>query len=309
MQHVVIGMVETPGSQRDDVKLADIITQVNPDYKQSGLIKVRQWLFAFCSCFHPHERDLERLCQDEGALLPPLREKGRKTLVLDLDETLVHSVFEAAGKHDVVLQIDINSRPLTIYVNIRPGVQEFLTRMAESYEVVVYTASLGKYANPLLDKMDPTGRVTSRLFRESCVFTGNGYVKDLRRLGRDLKGVIIVDVSSMQNSPASYALQPENAVPITSWYEDPLDQELYRLIPVLDRLSKVEDVRQHIKSALTPSPTDSNSSHPELSLDRSFQLPKHPPRRRRSLNLNRGDFNSPMHAGSKRFDWDLNAKL
>jgi len=188
-------MVDMPRSQRDDVKLADIITQVNPDYKQPSLLRVRQWLFAFCSCFQPHDRDLERLCQDEGFLLPPVHEPGRKTLVLDLDETLVHSVFESAGKHDIVMQIDFNGRALTIYVNIRPYVQEFLTRVAELYEVVVYTASLAKYANPLMDKIDPTGKVTGRLFRESCVYTGNGYVKDLRRLGRDLKGTIIVDVT------------------------------------------------------------------------------------------------------------------
>lgn len=183
-----------PGSQRDDVKLADIITQVNPDYKQPSMLRVRQWLLAFCSCFQPHSRDLERLCQDEGFLLPPLLLPGRKTLVLDLDETLVHSIFESAGKHEITLTIDFNNHPLTIYVNVRPYMKEFMERVSELYEVVIFTASLAKYANPLLDKMGLAGKLEGRLFRESCVYSGNGYVKDLRRLGRDLKGVIIVDV-------------------------------------------------------------------------------------------------------------------
>lgn len=49
----------------------------------------------------------------------------------------------------------------------------------------------------------------ARLFRESCVYHGGNYVKDLNKLGRDLQKIIIVD-----NSPASYIFHPENAVSI-----------------------------------------------------------------------------------------------
>lgn len=48
----------------------------------------------------------------------------------------------------------------------------------------------------------------ARLFRESCVYHGGNYVKDLNKLGRDLQKIVIVD-----NSPASYIFHPENAVP------------------------------------------------------------------------------------------------
>lgn len=71
------------------------------------------------------------------------------------------------------------------------------------------------------------------------------YVKDLSRLGRDMRHVIIVD-----NSPFAYSLQPENAIPIKSWFDDQTDRELYELLPILEELSKVEDVPQVLRQAL-----------------------------------------------------------
>lgn len=115
--------------------------------------------------------------------------------------------------------------------------------MAEHYELVIYTASLSKYADPLLDWLDPEGLCSYRLYREHCTFYNGIFVKDLSRLARDLKDTIIID-----NSPASYLMHPECALPITSWYDDMADTELYLLTPILNSLSKVEDVRDYIKS-------------------------------------------------------------
>ena len=56
-----------------------------------------------------------------------------------------------------------------------------------------------------------------------------------------MKDSIIID-----NSPTSYMLQPECALPILSWYDDPKDRALYDLIPLLIELSKVEDIREAI---------------------------------------------------------------
>lgn len=67
------------------------------------------------------------------------------------------------------------------------------------------------------------------------------YVKDLSKLGRDLKNVIIVD-----NNPDAYLWHKENAIPIRSWYDDQNDCELKDLIPILQKLAKVEDVRKYI---------------------------------------------------------------
>ena len=80
--------------------------------------------------------------------------RGRKTLVLDLDETLVHSSFKTSKNPDIVLPIDIEGRVCHVYVLVRPGCIKFLSEMAKYYEVVIFTASLSKYAIPLMDILD-----------------------------------------------------------------------------------------------------------------------------------------------------------
>ena len=89
-------------------------------------------------------------------LLKPQKQEliGKKTLVLDLDETLVHSSFKAPKKPDIVLPVDIEGRVCHVYVLVRPGCVKFLNEMAKYYEVVIFTASLSKYADPLMDILD-----------------------------------------------------------------------------------------------------------------------------------------------------------
>ena len=174
-------------------------------------------------------------------LLPP-QSSNKKTLVLDLDETLVHSQFMTFSEpSDVVIKIEIENEIHDIHVMVRPGVKEFLEKMDKLYEIVIFTASVSKYADPLLDIIDKKGYCPFRLFREHCSLINTTFVKDLQRLGRDLKNIIIVD-----NSPLSYSLHPENGLPILTWFEDKEDRELYSIIPVLVFLSTVPDVRDFI---------------------------------------------------------------
>lgn len=111
--------------------------------------------------------------------------------------------------------------------------------MSKCYEIVFFTASLSKYAKPLLEKIDKNSVAAAHLYRGSCLYYKDQYIKDLSFLGRDLSKTIIVD-----NSPMAYCLQPENAVPIKSWFDDPNDNELLDLIPILEALTKVKDVRE-----------------------------------------------------------------
>jgi len=162
---------------------------------------------------------------------------GRKTLVLDLDETLIHSSFRVVHTADIIISVELEGEYHRVFVQKRPHVDEFLLKVAQVFEVVVYTASMAKYANPLLDELDRDCVVTFRLFREACTKQPNGYVKDLSKLGRNLKDVIIVD-----NSPTCYSFQPNNAIPISTWRDDPLDHELMDLVPILYSLKDVEDI-------------------------------------------------------------------
>ena len=125
-----------------------------------------------------------------------------------------------------------------MYVAKRPGVDEFLTEMAKHYEIVIYTASLNKYADPLLDLLDPNRLIRTRLFRESCVYYAGNYVKDLSLLDRDLSQAIIID-----NSPSSYSFHPENAIDCTSFIDDPTDRELDQIAAFLVGVKDVKDVR------------------------------------------------------------------
>ncbi|KAF2400628.1 NIF-domain-containing protein [Trichodelitschia bisporula] len=174
-------------------------------------------------------------------LLPGIRPEhsGRKTLVLDLDETLVHSSFKILHQADFTIPVEIEGQYHNVYVIKRPGVDTFLKRMGEIYEVVVFTASVSKYGDPLLDQLDIHNVVHHRLFRESCYNHQGNYVKDLSQMGRDLKDTIIID-----NSPTSYIFHPQHAVPISSWFSDAHDNELLDLIPVLEDLAgpQVRDV-------------------------------------------------------------------
>jgi len=104
--------------------------------------------------------------------------------------------------------------------------------MAKIYEVIIYTASLSKYADTLMDMMDPKGYCTARLFREHCAFVNGVFVKDMSVLGRDMKDTILID-----NSPTSYMLQPECGLPILSWYEDPSDTVLLDYMPMLSEMA------------------------------------------------------------------------
>lgn len=85
-------------------------------------------------------------------------------MVLDLDETLVHSSFKARPafwpancvlisqqlipQADYVVPVEIEWQWHNVYVIKRPGVDAFLKRMGELYEIVVFTASLSKVCHP-----------------------------------------------------------------------------------------------------------------------------------------------------------------
>lgn len=139
------------------------------------------------------------------------------------------------------MRIVVEGRPIQVFVLIRPGVQFFLQKLASIYEIVLYTASMSIYANPLVDTLDQDSLIPMRLYREHCFSFQGSYIKDLSLLARDMKDVIIVD-----NSPNAYFFHNENAVPILSWYDDPDDRCLFEMIPLLEALSQVPDVRSVI---------------------------------------------------------------
>eukprot|EP01130_Rhizamoeba_saxonica_P006905 TRINITY_DN276_c0_g1_i2.p1 TRINITY_DN276_c0_g1~~TRINITY_DN276_c0_g1_i2.p1 ORF type:complete len:289 (-),score=70.01 TRINITY_DN276_c0_g1_i2:73-939(-) len=182
-------------------------------------------------------------------MLPPQNDSGKITLVLDLDETLVHCDVESPEGADFSFDLTEDDGSYVVYCRKRPGVDAFLEKVAEIFELVVFTASTQEYADQILDVLDPKGLIKYRLYRESCTFVEGNYIKDLSLLGREISRVAIVD-----NSPHVFGYQLDNGIPILSWYFENDDCELHKLLPFLERLIQTDnkdlyfDVRTLIRS-------------------------------------------------------------
>lgn len=166
----------------------------------------------------------------------------KKTVVFDLDETLVHCPQRIVSEPSAVVKVTFpNGEIVDAPVNIRPFAVECLKAASKNYEVIVFTASHQCYADAVLNYLDPENKyIYLRLYRDSCIQVNGMFVKDLRILkNRSLKDIIIID-----NATHSFAYQIENGVPIISWYDDPNDKELKNLIEYLQILTCVNDVRE-----------------------------------------------------------------
>jgi Dullard-like phosphatase family protein len=169
---------------------------------------------------------------------------GRNVLVLDLDETLVHSSHSkehfspALGDKEVAVE-DAQGRVHPVYVKLRPHLMTFLLHVSRMFEVVVFTAGLQAYAEAVMRCLDPLQQLYHHLLtRAHCTVMGSGsFVKDLSFLGRPLNRVIIID-----NSPVAYVLQPRNAIPCTTWLGDPTDNELQEILQLLHHCALCTDV-------------------------------------------------------------------
>ncbi|EGC29663.1 hypothetical protein DICPUDRAFT_95899 [Dictyostelium purpureum] len=164
----------------------------------------------------------------------------RKTLILDLDETLVHSTMKPVSHHHLTVNVLIESSYCTFYVIKRPHVDYFIQKVSQWYDVVIFTASMQQYADPLLDQLDVNKVFKKRLFRDSCLEKDGNYIKDLSMINQDLTSTIIID-----NSPIAYSNNLENALPIDNWMGDmeSNDTSLLNLLPFLEIIRNVTDVR------------------------------------------------------------------
>ncbi|XP_021955386.1 CTD nuclear envelope phosphatase 1 [Folsomia candida] len=171
----------------------------------------------------------------------------RKVLVLDLDETLIHSHHDGVQRQtvkpgtppDFILKVTIERHPVRFFVHKRPHVDFFLDVVSKWYDLVVFTASMEIYGAGVADKLDANRKILhTRYYRQHCTLDLGSYTKDLSNISHDLSSIFILD-----NSPGAYRSYPANAMPIKSWFSDPSDTALLNLLPVLDALRFTQDVR------------------------------------------------------------------
>lgn len=185
--------------------------------------------------------------KDKLVFLPRQRE-NRKTLIFDMDETLIHCVDNIEEDNpQFIIKVQIDGEEVDAGINIRPFALECLEAVNQKFEVVVFTASHQTYADAVLDFLDPDGDlIQKRLYRSSWYETEEGiYIKDLRIFAnRRMCDLIIVD-----NAVYSFGFQLNNGIPIIPFYDDPNDEELFHLVPFLEILATWTDIREKNKEA------------------------------------------------------------
>ena len=161
--------------------------------------------------------------------LPEINPKFKYTLVLDIDETIIHYFFT--------------------YINgmffVRPYVYEFLNELNKYYEIVTFTAGTKDYADNILNLLDTNDNLIKyRLYRHHTTIMGCNVFKDLMRLGRDMSKIIIID-----NLKDNFKLQPNNGLFIKTWTSDINDNQLFDLEKILKDIAlfEVDDVRPVIE--------------------------------------------------------------
>lgn len=232
-------------------KSQSLVPTVDPEYKQ----KVSRWLFSKNSLNSLPKQDVlkhiehmrkdyeearrfQRPAQPLNKVILSKIDKskleadiGKKFLVLDLDETLVHAKFEGDSANQKVFD------PSKVKIAIRPHAAEFLKEMAEIWNLIVFTASDKKYADYVVDMLDPECKYIANVcYRNQCEAVSRHLVKDLRSFYSNYvkdENILIVD-----NRIVSFGYQIYNGIPILPFYGDMRDTELRGLKSYLKRLSQ-----------------------------------------------------------------------
>jgi len=166
----------------------------------------------------------------------------RALLILDLDETLVHTVEKA---------LPIRSPDFTClnyFVYSRPFLREFLERMWKLYDIAIWSAAGALYVEPavktIMDGLPQPvfvwsgKRCTRRFDHESMQ---EYYIKDLKKVrkrGFDAGRILIVDDLEL-NAQRNYG----NAVYIREYDGSPDDKELLYLADYLESLHGTPNFR------------------------------------------------------------------
>ena len=151
------------------------------------------------------------------------------SLVIDLDETLIHNL----------------SLPFGPYFLVRPGVFELFETINKIYEIVIFTASSKRYANSIIKKIDYKNNVDYILHKKYIIYEEGNPVKRLDMIGRDINKIIFVD-----NLEINAKYNKKNLYLISSWYNNVYDDEIYKLKEKLMKIANSENYKNDITKGL-----------------------------------------------------------
>ena len=210
----------------------ETIRQANSDVILKKLTSVSSSYKEISNCFVLYYTNFKILIEKNKVkppFLPPLdTKKYTYSLILDLDETLVHYIEEENRA----------------YVQVRPYADYFLNEMAKYFELVIFTAAAEDYADIVLNELDKNKLINYKLYRKHTEQINGVFIKDLSKLGRDLSKILIVD-----NNKDNFTLQPDNGLHICSFDGDLNDDELYHLSGDLMKIIEAnqKDIRPIVK--------------------------------------------------------------
>lgn len=145
------------------------------------------------------------------------------------------------GETDFKVEVFHRKKKLNIYVIRRPFLEEFLSAMAERYEIGIFTASLREYAEKVIQEIDPHKYIQWVLYRDSCSLFQGCTVKNLQSLPRALDRTVLVD-----DRASSFMLQSRNGILCTPFLGNREDTELQKLCEFLTELSQIKgDLREY----------------------------------------------------------------
>jgi Dullard-like phosphatase family protein len=156
---------------------------------------------------------------EKNKIEPPfitIPNKKKYSLVLDLDETLINLEIKDKTSNKCIL-------------HFRPGLFSFLSDMKPFCELITFTSASKEYAKPIINEIELKNKYFDYcLFREHSVICGNDFVKDISRIGRDMKKIIIID-----NMEENFRLNKKNGIKIAPYYGDDNDNVLNELKKIL----------------------------------------------------------------------------
>ena len=150
---------------------------------------------------------------------------NKKVLILDMDETMIHSTYDG--------------------INYRPHLITFLNNVYPYYDIYAFTLGTKPYAEPILTNICKIGGhnyFKKRYYRQDALITEDSYLKNPVKIWNNyehhtrlkkVQDTIIVD-----NNPNAFIFQKIHGITIKDFIDDPSDNCLLFLFPILVKFAK-----------------------------------------------------------------------